>query len=190
LAAAVITYPYYAFFFIGIALVLTLDWLQQPGRTPRQRWRRSLLYFSPPLLSFFVYGYMYWTFGFSQQEQGFRTAFKVNPFISMQIINALLLLGGIYVLLKEGKNRRAMRFVLGAVAGFLAYFIPYYFLSFGSTYYFIKNMQYVILLSIPLEIVALAKMFRRCERTAWVKPVLFLGAAGIFVLRIIHVIPF
>lgn len=190
LAGAAITYPYYAFFFIGVTLVLALDWLQEPGRTPWQKWRRALLYYSLPLLSFFVYGYTYWTFGFSQQEQGFQAAFKVNPFISMQIINALLLLGGIHALLKERNNRRAMRFVLGAVAGFLAYFIPYYFFSFGSTYYFIKNMQYVILLSIPLEILALDRLFRRFERKIWVKPAVFLAAAGIFVLRIVKWIPF
>lgn len=190
LAGAVITYPYYAFFFFGVTLILALGWLKEHGRTPWQKWRRSLYYFSTPLVSFFVYGYHYWTFGFSQQEQGFRTAFKVNPFLSMQIINALLLLIGVHALLKEGNNRRAMRFVLGAVAGFLVYFIPYYFFSFGSTYYFIKNMQYVILLSIPLEIVALDRMFHRFERTVWVKPAVFLGAAGIFVLRIIKIIPF
>lgn len=190
LASAVITYPYYAFFFIWVILFLSLHWLKEPGRTGWRKFKRPLLYFSVPVFSSLVYFYSYWRLGFPQQEEGFRAAFKINPFISMQIINALLLLGGLYVLQREGKNRRAMRFVLAAVMGFLAYYVPYSVFSVGSTYYFMKNMQYVILLSIPLEIIALQWIFRGFERKPWAKWVLFSGAVGIYILRIVNVIPF
>lgn len=190
LASAVITYPYYVFFFIWIILFLFLDGLKEAGRTVWQKLKRPLLYFSVPLVSALVYFYIYWSRGFSQLEQGFKAAFKIHPFLSMQIINALLLLGGLYVLQKEGKNRRTMRLVLAAVVGFLAYYVPYYAFSVGSTYYFMKNMQYVILLSIPLEIIALQWIFRGLERKAWTKWALFSGAAAIYILRIVNVIPF
>jgi len=48
-----------------------------------------------------------------------------------------------------------------------------------------KNIQYVILLAIPLEMVALARLFRKLEDKAWAKYAILPGAAGIYVLRIL-----
>ncbi|OGP65469.1 MAG: hypothetical protein A2170_05390 [Deltaproteobacteria bacterium RBG_13_53_10] len=185
LASAVITYPYYTFFFVWVILFQSMEWLKEPHKTAWQKVRRSLLYFSIPLFSAFVYFQIYWRHGFSQQSEGFQAWFKINPFISMQIINALLLLGGVYILLKRGKNRRARRVVLGMVIGFMVYYIPYHFFSWSSTYYFMKSMQYVILLGIPLEIIALAYILQKFERKAWAKYAILSGAAGIYILRIL-----
>jgi hypothetical protein len=185
LASAVITYPYYALFFVWVILFQSLEWLKEPYKTAWQKVRRFLLYFSVPLFSAFVYFQIYWRHGFSQHEEGFQAWFKINPFISMQIVNALLLLAGISVLLKRGKNGRAGRVVLGTAIGFLAYYVPYYFFSWGSTYYFMRNMQYIILLGIPLEIVALADILQKFEEKAWAKYAILSGATGIYILRIL-----
>jgi len=185
LAGAIITYPYYAAFFIWVILFAAVEWLKEPSRTAWQKVRRPLLYFLIPLFTALVYFRIYTAYGFSQHRQGFKAWFKIDPFISMQIINALLLLGGLYFLLKSGKDRRALRIVLGIVTGFLAYYIPYNFFSWSSTYYFMKNIQYVILLAIPLEMVALARLFRKLEDKAWAKYAILPGAAGIYVLRIL-----
>jgi hypothetical protein len=185
LASAVISYPYYALFFAGVILFAALEWLKEPHRTAWQKARRALLYFALPIFSALVYFFAYFARGASQHRQGFKAWFKIDPFISMQVVNALLLLAGLYFLLKRGKDRRALQIVLGMVIGFLAYYVPYYFFSWGSTYYFMKNMQYVILLAIPLEMVALANVFRKVENKAWAKYSILLGAAGIYVLRIL-----
>lgn len=185
LASAVVAYPYYAFFFVWVILFQSLEWLREPHKTAWQKARRFLLYFSLPVLSAFVYFLIYWRHGFAQQNEGFQASFKINPFISMQIVNALLLMGGISIFLKRGKDWRAGRVVLGIAIGFLAYYVPYYLFSWGSTYYFMKNMQYVILLGIPLEILALAEIFQKIGQKAWAKYAILSGAAGIYILRIL-----
>ncbi len=185
LAGAVVTYPYYAPFFLWVILFPVLEWLKEPLRTAWQKARRTLLYFAVPLFAAFVYVRIYLTRGFSQHRQGFKAWFKIDPFISMQIINALLLLGGLYLLLKSGRDRRGLRIALGVMTGYLAYYIPYYFFSWGSTYYFMKSMQYVILLAIPLEMIALAGVFRKLENEAWAEYAILSGAAGIYILRIL-----
>jgi hypothetical protein len=165
-----------------------MDRLNEFNKTIWQKLKPLIYYFSLPFFSSFVYFFIYWTHGISQHQEGFKASFKINPFISMHMINTLLLLVGMFFLLERKKDTRVLLMVLGVVAGFLIYYIPYYFLSLSSTYYFMKNMEYVILLSILIEMFALSNIFQRFGRHAYVKYSLLLGAVGIFVLRVLGLI--
>ena len=108
--------------------------------------------------------------------------------MSMHIINALLFLGGMFFLIKSKKNRKTILMVLGIIVGFSIYYIPYSLFSMSSTYYFMKNMQYVILMSIPIEMFALSNIFQRIEKNVYMKYSILLGAMGIFILRVLGLI--
>lgn len=188
LASAILAYPYYVIFFIAVILFLFMERLNELNKTIWQKLKQLIQYFSLPLFSSSVYFFIYWTYGFSQEREGFNTSYKINPFMSMHIINALLFLGGMFFLIKSKKNKKTILMVLGIIVGFLIYYVPYYLFSLSSTYYFMKNMQYVILLSIPIEMFALSNIFQRFEKKVYMKYSILLGAIGIFILRVLGLI--
>jgi hypothetical protein len=185
LAGAMITYPYYVFFFGVIILILFLDRTAASGEPARRKLKRTVSYFFPSVVLSAVYFLNYWAHGSSQQQEGFKAAFKINPFLSMHGINALLFLAGMYYLSKAGNNRTAVLTVLGLIAGFAVYYVPYRFFSMSSTYYFMKNMQVLILMGILVEMFALSRIFRKWEDRACLKYLLSAGAIGIFVSRVL-----
>ncbi|MHB8095757.1 MAG: hypothetical protein ACYDH0_12560 [Candidatus Aminicenantales bacterium] len=184
LAGALITYPYYAVAFGIVIVCMFLDQSAVAADPIRRKLKALVSYFALPFFASAVYFFVYWTHGLTQQQEGFDASFKINPFVSMHGINALLFLGGMYYLSKAGNRKTAVLATLGLIAGFLIYDVPYRLFSLISTYYFLKTMQVVILTSILVEMFALSKIFRGWEDKVFLRFILLSGAIGIFLLRI------
>jgi len=185
LAGALITYPYYAVIFGLIFFFLFLDRFAASPEPTRRKLMRAAAFFALPLFSSAVYLHIYWSHGLSQQQEGFNALYKIDPFLSLHGVNALLFLAGMYFLGKAVDRPMAVRASLGLILGFLIYDVPYRFLSLISTYYFLKTMQVLILMGILVETFALSRIFRNWEHKTSLRYLLWAGAAGIFAARIL-----
>ncbi len=169
LAASLIVYPYFVLPFLAGAAVFMFG---SASRVDRRLLQRIFLRLLPAVV---VTGFYFWIFlrhGFSQQEEGFVTAFLLNPFWGLKPWNALLAFLGIVWLLPEAKEKPARFLLLGIGLGFLANYLPYALFRITSTYYVMKNMIYLIAFGLIFEAAGLSVILRRWFRKKWFAPVI------------------
>lgn len=151
-AVSLIVYPYFMGLFGMAMLLVFLNRLSTLELTPIRKMIQFCLYFMVPGLFCIIYIYAFGKFNVPQQQQGFFTYFKFNPFSALRSPHSFAILVAISYLLSDSKKNRSILFLtFGTLFGFLGYYVPYYFIDLGSTYYLIKNITYLMLFGIILE---------------------------------------
>ena len=159
LAVSIIVYPYFVAIFTLPMFCLLLAGFSNSEMRRGIKIRQLFLYFLLAVFFIFIYIFIYAGYGFPQHQQGFVTFSKLDPFSALKPCNTFLIFLGLSTLIFRPLKKPGLNILMfSTIAGFLIYYIPYYILNLGSSYYLIKNIFFLTMIGIIPESLALREL--------------------------------
>lgn len=183
LAASICFYPYFAPAFLFGFVILHFG-LASP--LFHKKWSRLAVSLLPSIFLTAIYVVVYLNYGFSQQKEGFVTAYLLNPFSGLRFWNTALILAAVIICFSIKTAKPALAFFFTLVGGFILQYAPYALFHAYSTYYVMKNMVPIISGGIIYAAAALFFITRYFPKLKFLLPAVFITILAVLVVPFYH----